>query len=127
MEVREVWSNDLTYATKLDLSTAYWHVPISPLHRKFFVIRHFENLYEFNVLPYGVSSAPWTFVRCLGQVLEKLRSMGIILTSHIDDILILGHSVQETHKSTQLALTELDQAGFLVNLEKSNLIPKPRG
>ncbi len=62
----------------------------------------------------GISTAPWTFVRLLDQVLSVLQWKGLLLASHIDDVLLVGETSDEAASQLLLLLCELKQSGFLV-------------
>ena len=62
---------------KIDLKDAYYCVPIAETHRKFFRFRWKGELYEYQVLPFGLASAPRTFTKLLKPVMGLLRRMGL--------------------------------------------------
>ena len=51
------------WGASLDLKDAYLHVPIKPGHRKFLRFHYDGILYEFVVLPFGLSTSPRVFTR----------------------------------------------------------------
>lgn len=53
----------------------------------------------------------------------KLRSVGVLLIVYLDDILIIAKSKSACKRSTDLTVKLLTELGFLINHEKSNLIP----
>ena len=57
------------------------------------------------------------------RVKAKLGRLGIRTIFYLDDILVLGSSFQLCLSNTQEALSLLMRAGFLINWEKSSLIP----
>ena len=50
--------------------------------------------YEFNCLPFGLSSAPWVFTKTLKPVAALLRELGVRMVIYIDDILIMAESME---------------------------------
>jgi hypothetical protein len=56
-------------------------------------------------------------------VKAKLGRLGIRTIFYLDDILVLGSSFQICLSNSQEALSLLMKAGFLINWEKSSLIP----
>jgi hypothetical protein len=67
-------------------------------------------------------SAPRIFTLLAKRVKAKLGRLGIRTIFYLDDILVLGSSFQICLSNLQEALTLL-KAGFLINWEKSSLIP----
>ena len=96
----------------LDLEKAYWHVPIHPQSRKFLCFRFQNSGYVFNVLPFGLSVAPYWFTRIMVPFLNVLHSEGIKVLSYIDDFLISAPEVDIGNHLTRVSL--ISNAGFLI-------------
>jgi hypothetical protein len=111
------------YLTKVDLSKAYWHVPIYGKHQKQLAFVWKGQSYCFRVLPFGLASAPRTFQKLMLQAIKPLRRRGIRLVLYLDDILLMASTEAQSRKLTQLLLTCLTERGFRVNLLKSCLVP----
>ena len=78
------------YLFKFDLKSGYHHVEIFPDFRKYFafawdfgdgVLKYFQ----FAVLPFGLSSAPYLFTKLLKPVLTSWRCKGIPMVIFLDD------------------------------------------
>jgi hypothetical protein len=67
--------------------------------------------------------APRIFTLLAKRVKAILGRLGIRTIFYLDDILVLGSSYQICLSNTQEALSLLMKAGFLINWEKSSLIP----
>lgn len=111
------------WMTSVDLTDAYFHVPIVPEHRKFLRFAVQGRCYEYCRLPFGYSLAPRTFSKCVDAALEPLRRRGLRILTYIDDWLILAPSPQEAEAHTALVLTHISRLGFVVNQRKSMLRP----
>ena len=83
--------------------------------------------YQFTCLPFGLSTAPWTFIKLLKPVMAYLRSKGIRSVVFIDDILLMGPSEETVLSYTALTLDLLESLGFLINYPKSHLTPNTYG
>jgi hypothetical protein len=68
-------------------------------------------------------SAPRIFTLLAKRVKAKLGRLGIRTIFYLDNILVLGSSFRICLSNTQEALSLLMKAGFLVNWEKSSLVP----
>ena len=108
------------YLIKIDLKDAF---PLSQEHQKFIRFLWEETLYEFTCLPFGLAIAPRVFTKVLKPAVAWLRQLGIRLIIYLDDILILAPSKElaELHAATVIYL--LENLGFMINHEKSTLIP----
>ena len=51
------------YAFKIDLQDAYFHLPIHPSSRKYLRFAFHNRVYQFQVLPFGLNTAPQVFTR----------------------------------------------------------------
>lgn len=108
---------------KIDLKDAYFAVPINQAHQRFLQFQFQGVTYQFNCLPFGLSSAPRIFTKIMKPVIAWLRQLGCRLISYIDDNLIMASSRQEAKLLGQLAVALLEGLGFTVNYEKSVLEP----
>ena len=113
---------------KFDLKSGCHHVEIFPEHRKFLafswvfdagIIRYFQ----FAVLPFGLSSAPYLFTKLFRPLVKMWRCHGIPIVVFLDDGLGVG-ATELTAKIHSLKVhTDLIRFGFLVNLAKSQWDP----
>ena len=111
------------YMATVDLKEAYFSVPIHIEHRKLLRFSFEDNLYEFNCLPFGLSSAPWVFTKLMKPVLAYLRSLSLISVCCLDDFLLITPSYDECIININTTYSTLLSLGFLINKEKSKLIP----
>lgn len=109
---------------KLDLKDAYLLVPIQTEDKKYLRFRYGRDIFQFNALPFGLSSAPFIFTKLCKPVINWLRSKGIRVVIYLDNYLIFGNSKKECEKNTKLTISLLTFLGFVINRKKSDLIPK---
>lgn len=77
---------------KLDLKDAYLTVPIAQEHQ------WQGRSWKFQVLLFGLSSAPHMFTKLLKPVVAVLRKLGIRLVLYLDDMLIMAKSEEEARR-----------------------------
>ena len=65
------------WLAKVDLKDTFFAVPIHPNHRKYLRFSFLERNYEFNCLPFGLSSASWVFTKTLRAPITLLRELGM--------------------------------------------------
>lgn len=111
------------WATKIDLKKGYFQIPIKEEDQKLLGFSFQGKKYKFQCLPFGLNSAPRYFTKIMKELMKKWREKGLIVFIYIDDILILGSNIVETKTATEQVLKDLEFLGWLVQLEKSQLIP----
>ena len=107
------------WLAKVDLKDAFFTIPIHVAHRKYLWFTLQGKVYEFNCLPFGLSSAPWVFTKTLKPVIALLRELGVRLIAYIDDILILAESREELERHVVALIYLLECMGYIINSKKS--------
>jgi hypothetical protein len=79
-----------------------------------FAIRY--GLYEYTVMPQGLTNAPASFQKRINYVLGPYLDNFAI--AYIDDILIFSDTLEEHEKHVHLVLQKLEENKLLVNPEK---------
>ena len=111
------------WLTSIDLKDAYWHVPIAPQFRKFLAFALPEGTFAFQAMPFGLNIAPRTFTKLTAVLVAQLREMGIQCFAYLDDWLVVAESLAEATLHTEQVVRVLTNAGFIINREKSSLVP----
>lgn len=111
---------------KLDLKDAYLTIPIAQTQRPLLRFSWDKEMWEFKVLPFGLSSAPWVFTKVTKPISSVLRRLGIRLILYLDDMLIMSQSQIEASSNLATVMTLLVGLGFIINLKKSVLSPTQR-
>ena len=107
----------------IDLKDAYYVVPIAEEHSKYLRFYWQGCLYQYTCLPNGLSSAPRCFTKLLKPVYSTSRQHGHLSVGYIDDSYLQGSDTTEcllNISDTQTLFTDL---GFVINLDKSCVIP----
>ncbi|XP_048250608.1 uncharacterized protein LOC125378710 [Haliotis rufescens] len=107
----------------IDLQDAYLHVPIHPSHRRYLRFAVNGQRYQFRVLPFGISIAPWLFTRITNPVIGFAHMKLIRLHGYIDDFLSVDQDKSQLSLNTVCLIQLLTHLGFLVHSQKSELVP----
>ena len=111
------------FMMKLDLQDAYFSVPIHNSHKKYLRFVFQGITYEFQCLPFGLSSAPRTFTKLLKPVTVMLRTQGIRIVIYLDDMLLLDQSPDRLSSNFRSVVNLLQRLGFLIKREKCSQSP----
>ncbi|KAF9754383.1 Retrovirus-related Pol polyprotein from transposon 17.6 [Nosema granulosis] len=76
--------------------------------------------YEFLRMPFGLTSAPREFQRCMSDLLSHLNYVRIFL----NDVLIFSKTMDEHAKHLETVFRILTKAGASINFEKSSFCQK---
>jgi hypothetical protein len=110
----------LTHAkwfTKLDLKDAYHRVRIKQGDEWKTAFRTKYGLFEYMVLPFGLTNAPATFQSYINRCLAGVIDVTCIL--YLDDILIYrGKTLEDHERCVKEILSKLQQWGLYANLKK---------
>lgn len=113
----------LDYMASIDLSDAFFSIPLHKDSRKFISFEFNSFRYQFNVLPFGLSSSPRIFSKILKTVIIYLRNRGIKISFYLDDIFICSSKSDTLSLHVNFTLDVLKYLGFYPNYDKSNLSP----
>ncbi|VDH98121.1 Hypothetical predicted protein [Mytilus galloprovincialis] len=101
--------------SKLDLSQAYQQIVLlDEESRKYVTINTHKGLYQYNRLPFGVSSAPGIFQRTMENLLQGIPRVVV----RVDDILITGSSKSEHLNNLETVLGKIQESGMRLNKDK---------
>jgi Reverse transcriptase (RNA-dependent DNA polymerase) len=106
-----------------DLKKGYFQIPLKPAFKEFTYMRIGEKYYRWNVLMFGLASAPKDFSFIIKKVLGLLRKQGIRCSFFIDDIIFFARSERDAERLRLVALDLFYKLGFRVSWPKSLLRP----
>lgn len=114
------------WATSLDLKDAYYHIPIAPLDRKWLRFSCNGKVFQYKVLPFGLSLSPWVFTKMVREVIVFARTQGLRVHAYLDDWIVLARSKQECSDHLAILCDLTERLGFVINPDKSEFTPKQK-
>lgn len=110
------------YFSVIDLSKAYWQIPLHKDSRDYTSFRAGKNLYRFKVMPFGLKGAPITQTKLMNRVLGFDLEPYVYV--YLDDIIITSKTLQEHFRLLEIVAERLRKAGLTISLEKSKFCQK---
>jgi hypothetical protein len=100
--------------SKVDLSDAYLQLELDEEAKKLAVINTPFGLFQYQRLPFGVSSAPAIFQSFLEQTISGIPGC----VNYLDDIIVTGSNTLEHFKNLEQLFSRLQENGLRCNLKK---------
>jgi hypothetical protein len=106
-----------------DIISAYYHVSLHPDSRRFVGFNWKGIYYQYNCLPFGLSTAPWVFSKVIRELVMYWRAKGINILPYLDDLLFLITGCEACRALARIVAEDMRLAGLSINWEKSDEIP----
>lgn len=106
------------YYSQIDLTGAFNQTRLSDADSAKCVISHRYGQHRFLVTPFGLKNSGAYFQGIINSVLKQYIDKFCLV--YLDDILIYSKSEKEHKEHVNLVLKALDEAKFIINIEKSH-------
>lgn len=107
--------------SKLDVKAMYWQVLMDNASREKTAFVVHCGQYEFNVMPFGLVSAPMTAMRVMNRVTQGMEDCSFVF---YDDILVFTPTFEEHLKQLDKLFNRLEEANIKLNAKKCDLLLK---
>lgn len=115
------------FMASIDLQDAYYQVPIHWRSQRFLRIAVYLDSelqhFQFQALPFGLSSAPRIFTKIMAEVMTQVHQRGILAVPYLDDFLIVGPSRAKVLEDLEAVSKIFSTLGWLINFVKSDFNP----
>ena len=106
--------------SKLDLQHAYLQLPLEMNSKQYTTINTHRGLFQYNRLPFGVSSAPGIFQRAIDGLVKGIP----YVAAYMDDILLTGETQEQHLANLSAVLERLKTAGVRLKKPKCLFMAK---
>ena len=114
------------FLASIDLKNAYYSVPIATADQKYLKFQWRGKLYKYLCFPNVLAFCPRKFTKLLKPVHLRLRQLGHLSASHIDDSYLQGDDYDDCERNVKHTVKIFDSLGFTVRPEKSSFVPIQR-
>ena len=105
--------------SKIDLRSGYWQVPLRQEDRKKTAFKTRWGLFEYLVVPFGVTNAPAQFMNLMNDVLAQYLDDFVLV--FLDDILVFSNSLEEHAEHLRKVFTELRRHHLFAKASKCEI------
>jgi hypothetical protein len=102
--------------TKIDLKNSYNIIRIKPGDEWKTAFKTQYGLYEYTIMPFGLSNAPATFQNMMNYIFQDLLDLGLII--YLDDVLIYAETEEEHNRIVTEVLKYLTANRLAISQDK---------
>ena len=104
------------FFTTLDMFAGYWQIPMDERSKELTAFISEAGLFQFEVMPFGLSTAGATFQRFMDAVLAGLKWKSLLV--YLDDVIIFSNSFEQHLKDLSEVFARLKTANLTLNRRK---------
>lgn len=117
MEEIQNFSAKFEWKAKIDLLEGFWQIPVCEEDRYKTAFTTPFGLFEWNVLPFGIKSAPALFIRFLQRQMQDFDKNYVKI--YMDDIYIVEGTKIQVRERLKALKDYLGKRGILINDKKT--------
>jgi hypothetical protein len=107
---------DAKVITAMDLASGFWQIEATPETQPKTAFASYFGLYEFTVMPFGVTGGPAVFQRLVDCLLAGLRYETCMV--YIDDIVVFAKTPEEHERRLEQVLQRISDANLKLKPSK---------
>ncbi len=111
-----------SWFSTLDLKSGYWQVKMEERDKEKTAFTAGEGLWQFVVMPFGLSNAPATFERLMERVLQGLP--WTVCLVYLDDVIVHATTLADEFLNLRTVFQRLRLAGLKLNPSKCHLFQR---
>ena len=111
------------FQTPIDLTDAFLTVPVKVEHHPYLKFIFQGQIFQYLVLPFGYTGSPRIFSKIIGNIVARLRSLGLLMSFYLDDSWQGAPSFKGCLDACVRTYSLLQACGFIPKLSKSTLLP----
>ena len=107
------------YFSKIDLRSGFWQILLAPEDRSKTAFRTRYGLFEWTVLPMGLTNAPATFQNLMNTTFRNFLDKCVLV--FLDDIVVYSKTLFDHERDVRAVLQRLKDAGLCAKESKCEL------
>uniref|UniRef100_A0A8R1IIG6 Reverse transcriptase domain-containing protein n=1 Tax=Caenorhabditis japonica TaxID=281687 RepID=A0A8R1IIG6_CAEJA len=108
--------------TTLDLLAGYWQIPLDEKSKPITAFAIGSELFEWNVLPFGLVTSPAIFQATMEAVVGDLLGKSAFV--YVDDLLIASETLEQHQTDLREILTRIRGSGMKLRASKCHIAQK---
>ena len=112
------------YFSTLNLKSGYWQIKVDDSSQEKTAFVTHKGLFEFRVMPFGVTNAPAVFQRLMQRVLAGLQSVSAsdFVSVYLDDVIVFSETLEVHTAHLKAVFDRFRSAGLMLNPGKCKIV-----
>ena len=106
------------FGGSIDISHAYHHIEMAAVSQRYLGVEWEGDYFAWQVLPFGLSSAPWVWVLVSREPVAHFREMLIKVLHYMDDLPHGAAESPEARRNAQYMIEFLRKCGFVIDPQR---------